>query len=139
MFAKILHASDGSEHAFHALTLALGLAKKNNSELHIVCVEELPYQADFIEDVREMTKAAARRYEVVLQRARKLADDSGVSLHTHVLAGHPVGDVIELASELKADLLVIGARGHTEFYERLIGSRADRLVQLAQCPVLVAK
>ncbi len=140
MFAKILHASDGSEHAFHALSLALGLAKQNNSELHIVCVEELPYQADFIEDVREVTEAAARRYEEVLQRARAMADESGVSrLHTHVLAGHPVRDVIELATELKADLLVIGARGHTELYERLIGSRADRLMQLAQCPVLVAK
>jgi len=40
---------------------------------------------------------------------------------------------------LKADLLVIGATGHSAFYERMIGSRADRLVQLAPCPVLVIK
>ena len=36
MFDKILHASDGSKHAFHALTLALAIAKQNNSELHMV-------------------------------------------------------------------------------------------------------
>jgi len=37
------------------------------------------------------------------------------------------------------DLLAIGARGHTALYERMIGSQADRIMQLAQCPVLVAK
>lgn len=46
---------------------------------------------------------------------------------------------IELALALKADLLVIGATGHSAFYERMIGSRADRLIQLAPCPVLVIK
>jgi nucleotide-binding universal stress UspA family protein len=39
MFRKILHANDGSEHAFHALALALAIAKQNNSELHMVSVE----------------------------------------------------------------------------------------------------
>ena len=43
MFAKILHANDGSEHAFHALSLALAVAKQNNSELHMVSVEEIDY------------------------------------------------------------------------------------------------
>jgi len=50
-----------------------------------------------------------------------------------------VRDIIELAAELKVDLLVIGARGHSAIYERLVGSRADRIVQLAQCPVLEVK
>jgi nucleotide-binding universal stress UspA family protein len=139
MFDKILHANDGSEHAFHALALALALAQQNQSELHIVCVEELPYLPELIEDVREATEAAARRYQEVLQRAQAMAEESGVRLHTHVLAGHPVRTVIELAAELKADLLVIGARGHSALYERMIGSRADRLMQLARCPVLIAK
>jgi nucleotide-binding universal stress UspA family protein len=41
--------------------------------------------------------------------------------------------------KLIADLLVIGATGHSALYERLIGSRADRIVQLSPCPVLVVK
>ncbi len=56
-----------------------------------------------------------------------------------MVAGHPVRDIIDLARNLKADLLVIGARGHSAFYERMIGSRADRVVHLAPCPVLVVK
>ncbi len=70
MFAKILHANDGSEPAFHALSLALAIAGQNQSELHIVCVEEVPYLPEFIEEVRETTGTAGRRFHGVLQRAR---------------------------------------------------------------------
>ena len=60
-------------------------------------------------------------------------------LLTHILTGHPVRDIVKLAADIEADLLVIGATGHSALYERMIGSRADRIVQLAQCPVLVVK
>jgi nucleotide-binding universal stress UspA family protein len=139
MFNKILHANDGSDHAFHALGLALKVAKQNQSELHIVCVEEIPYLPEFVEEVREATATAARYYHGVLQRARLMAEQSGMQLHPHVRAGHPVRDIVDLAGELNADLLVIGATGHSALYERMIGSRADRIVQLAKCPVLVVK
>ena len=69
----------------------------------------------------------------------ELAEKTHVKLHPHILTGHPVRDVVKLAADIKADLLVIGATGHSALYERLIGSRADRMVQLAQCPVLVVK
>ena len=68
-----------------------------------------------------------------------MAEEGQVMLHTHLLTGHPVRDIVELAAELKVDLLVIGATGHSALYERMIGSRADGVVQLAQCPVLVVK
>jgi nucleotide-binding universal stress UspA family protein len=139
MFNKILHANDGSEHAFHALTLALAIAKQNRSELHMVSVEEIDYMPEFIEEVREEKGTAARRFHTVLQRARAMAEQRHVELHTHVLAGHPVRDIVELAAELEVELLVIGAKGHSALYERLIGSRADRIMQLAHCPVLVVK
>jgi nucleotide-binding universal stress UspA family protein len=139
MFRKILHANDGSEHAFHALGLAIAIAKQNNSELHMISVEEIDYMPEFIEEVREETGTAARRYHSVVQRARGMAEQSRVKLQTHVVAGHPVRDIVNLAGDLKAELLVIGATGHSALYERLIGSRADRIVQLAPCPVLVVK
>lgn len=40
MFTRILHANDGSEHAFNALKLALLIAKNDAAELHMVSVEE---------------------------------------------------------------------------------------------------
>jgi nucleotide-binding universal stress UspA family protein len=139
MFKKILHANDGSEPAFHALSLALTIAKQNASELHMVCVEEIDYMPEFIEEIREETGTAARRFHKVQQRARAKAEENHIKLHIHVIAGHPVRDIVEVAEELKAELLIIGATGHSALYERLIGSRADRIVQLAHCPVLVVK
>lgn len=139
MFDKILHANDGSEHAFRALSLALAIAKQNGSELHMVSVEEIDYMPEFMEEVREEKGTAARRFHTVIQRAHAMADDRKVKLQTHVLAGHPVRDIVTLAADLKVDLLVIGATGHSALYERMIGSRADRIVQLAPCPVLVVK
>ena len=139
MFKKILHANDGSEQAFHALTLALSLAKQNRSELHMISVEEIDYMPEFIEEVKQETGSAARRFHSVLQRARVMAEGHQVMLQTHVLVGHPVRDVVNLAANLKVDLLVIGATGHSALYERMVGSRADRIVQLSPCPVLVVK
>jgi hypothetical protein len=62
-------------------------------------------------------------------------EQSQVHLDTHVLAGHPVRDIAKLA----ADIEVIGATGHSAMYERMVGSRADRIIRLAQCPVLPHK
>jgi nucleotide-binding universal stress UspA family protein len=139
MFAKILHANDGSDHAFRALALALAIAKQNRSELHIVCVEEIPYLPEFMEEVRQSTGGAARYFHGVFQRARNMAELSKVHVETHLLAGHPVRDIVKLASDIRADLLVIGATGHSAVYERMVGSRADRIIQLTGCPVLVVK
>ena len=139
MFSKILHANDGSEHAFHALALALEIASQNNSELHMVSVEEISYMPNSIEEIREETGTAARRFHTVLQRARAMAAEQHVMLKTHVIAGHAVRDILALAAELKVDLLVIGGTGHSAFYERMVGSTAARVVLLAPCPVLVVK
>lgn len=139
MFSTILHANDGSEHAFKALSMALDIAEQNNAALHMVSVEEISYMPEYMEEVREEKGTAARRFHAVIQRASKLAAERKVKLQTHVVVGHPVRDVVELAARLKTDLLVIGATGHSGLYTRTIGSRADRIVQLAPCPVLVVK
>jgi nucleotide-binding universal stress UspA family protein len=139
MFGKILHANDGSDPAFRALAFALDIAKQNSAALHVVCVEEVPYMPEHIEEVREEVRVAGRRFHGVLQKARSLAQQQRIEIETHVQAGHPVRTIVDLANELGADLLVIGATGHSQLYERMIGSRADRLVHLAPCPVLVVK
>jgi nucleotide-binding universal stress UspA family protein len=139
MFNTIVIANDGSDHAFRAVDLALTLAKESSAELHMISVEEIPYLPGTIEEVREEIGAAGRRFHSIINRARSMAEERQVSLKTHVVAGHPVRDIIDLARNLKADLLVVGAKGHSAFYERMIGSRADRLVHLAPCSVLVVK
>ncbi|MFY9658747.1 MAG: universal stress protein, partial [Methylocystis sp.] len=139
MFARILNANDGSETGLRSFAMAIALAKENGAELHMVCVEEIPYMPEFVQEVEEQDERIAQRIQGLLKHSRAMADAEQVKLKTHVLKGHPVRDIVRLAEDLKADLLVIGAVGHSALYERLIGSRADRIVQLAKCPVLVVK
>ena len=139
MFRKILHANDGSEHAFDALSLALKIAKHSGAELHMVSIEEIDYMPELIEEVREEVGTAARRFHTVVNRSRAMAEEYQVKLKTHVIAGHPVRDIVDLARDLKVDLLVVGASGHSALYDRMVGSRADRIMHLAPCPVLVVR
>jgi nucleotide-binding universal stress UspA family protein len=139
MFNTILVADDGSEGAGKGLRLAVDLAKQGGAALHIVCVEEIPDFPETIAEVRNEKRIADRHYRAILRRAAELAETQGVKPHSHLRTGHPVRDIVRLAHDLKADLLVIGATGHSSFYEKVLGTRADRLVDLAPCPVLVAK
>jgi nucleotide-binding universal stress UspA family protein len=111
MFKKIMHANDGSDHAFKVLALAMRIAKQNNAELHMVCVEEIPYMPEYTEEVRQERATAGRRFHAVLQRARAMAEAQQLRLEPHILAGHPVRDIVTLAADLETDLLVIGATG----------------------------
>jgi nucleotide-binding universal stress UspA family protein len=139
MFKIILHANDGSKPALKALDLAIAMAKQNAAMLHLVCVEEIPQMPEYIEEVREAKAMAARRFHSVVERARLQAERNGVKIKVHIVSGHPVRVITNLVDEIGSDLLVIGATGHSALYERMIGSRADRIVQLAACPVLVVK
>ena len=139
MFKRILNANDGSGPAFKALELALDLARQNKSELHMASVEEVVSFPELIAEVETERQNADSRYKQVLKRAKAMAREKDVTLQTHVLVGHPVRSIVDLAGELGVDLLVIGATGHSALYERMLGSRADRVIQLASCPVLVVK
>lgn len=139
IFKRILHANDGSPSAFNALALALDIAVKDGSELHMVSVGELPQFPEIIGEVINHKEAADRQFRDTLKRAKKMAKDRDIELQHHLLTGHPVASIVDLVRDIGASLLVIGATGHHELYERMIGSRAERLVQLAPCPVLVVK
>ena len=142
MFKKILHANDGSEHAFNALSLALQIAKHDHAELHMVCVEKRGLMPELVQQTVEETPAddgAAPVLDQVIRRARFMAGASEVTLHTHLLAGHPALDVVKLASDLGADLVVVGASGRSPLYDRMIGSRAQKILYHAPCSVLVVR
>lgn len=139
LFRKILQAYDGSELAFDAFNFALAIAKQNGGELHIVSVGEIDYIPQFVEDIREQKGMAVRRLRNFLLRVRALAAECNVNLYSHVLVGHPVRDIVRLARELNVELLVIGTRSHSALYERVVGSRASQIMQLAHCPVLAIK
>jgi len=79
------------------------------------------------------------RFAKLVARAKTLADLQAVKLHPHILAGHPVRDIVALIEQQGFDLLVIGFMGHSALYGRIIGSTTEKLVRLAPCTVMVVK
>jgi nucleotide-binding universal stress UspA family protein len=139
MFEKILVASDGSEGAARAVSAAIGVATRHGATLNMICVEEMPRFPASIEEVVEEQMDAGHRYEAVITQSKAQAQAQGISLTTHVVAGHAVPAICELVNRERFDLLVVGYMGHSALYNRLIGGTTDRLVEHAPCNVLVIK
>ena len=123
-------ANDGSEGADKALALALGFAKQEGAALHIVCVEEISEFPETIGEVKNEKRIADRRYRGILKRAEALPRSKASRSRPTFSPATPCATSSYLR-RTRADLLVIGATGHSTFYERIIGTRADRLVDLA--------
>ena len=139
MYRKILVANDGSEGAFKALSAAFNLAMRYETELHMITVEEIPRFPGSIDEVAGEIESADRRFAPVVSKSKAMAAAHGLTLHCHVLPGHAVSTIVEFCRERAFDLLVTGFMGHSQLYNRIIGSTTDRLVDLAPCTVIVVK
>jgi len=139
VYKRILIANDGSPGAAHALDTALSLAKLHDAELHMITVEELPRFAASIDEVAEEKDEADLRLAPMIAAAQSRAGQAEVKLETHVGAGHVAQAIVDFVKSRGIDLLVVGFMGHSQLYERIIGSTTDRLVRLAPCTVLVVK
>ena len=105
----------------------------------MITVEELPRFAASIDEVAEEKDEAELRLAPAIAAARARAQQSGVTIEAHLVAGHAVQGIVEFVRKNAIDLLVVGFMGHSQLYERIIGGTADRLVRLAPCAVLVVK
>jgi nucleotide-binding universal stress UspA family protein len=139
----ILLATDGSEEAQLASTTAADLTQKTDSELHVLTVGpdlplyELPeHPAEFQDVLRENR----RRAKEVLEQQAKRIEESGVSVkETHLLEGRADEEIVALAEEIGAGLIVMGSRGHGRLRRTLLGSVSDAVVRHAHCPVTIVR
>jgi nucleotide-binding universal stress UspA family protein len=139
MFRKILTANDGSQNAFKGLDAPADIAAKYGADLHVILVEEIEPRNGTIEEIDRRKEREDRLLHRHLKHIEAAAAQRGVAVQPHAFIGHPVRTIVAFAKDNGFDLLVIGATGHSEFYEMLLGGRADRILRLAHCPVLVVK
>jgi nucleotide-binding universal stress UspA family protein len=139
----ILLATDASEEAQLASTTAAELAKKTNSELHLLSVGpdlplyELPEHPAGFEDVLRENRREAK--EMLEQQAKRI-EQSGVRVkETHLREGRAEEEIVEVAEELGAGLIVMGSRGHGRLRRALMGSVSDAVVRHAHCPVTIVR
>jgi nucleotide-binding universal stress UspA family protein len=139
---NILVPIDFSDHSLAALALARELAEKFDATLHLLHVYPLPvavpspYGPTVPPDFSAQVESAVRNHLDEWQQ-KHLA--SGQTASTHVKAGNASLTIVDIASNVDADLIVMGTRGLTGMKHVLLGSTTERTVRLAPCPVLTTK
>ena len=137
-FERILVATDFSDSSQRALELALQIAEKFGSELTLMHSWEAPnysYGGGLyvpVDLVAPIEQAAVARLEEAAQEL-KLRLPSAKSV---LRAGVPWEEVLHAATQTKADLIVMGTHGRRGLERALLGSVAEKVVRMAQVPVL---
>lgn len=139
---RILVPTDFSEYAENALKTAALIAKKNNSELFILHLLELPNQmndaisaGNSIPEVMLFIKKANE----VLQKMREQPYLNGIPVYASVQLEKPFNGILSFNKKNDIDLIVMGSHGTSGIEEILIGSNAEKVVRLSEIPVLVVK
>ena len=139
---KILVPTDFSSGSESALKVAAQLAKKYNSELHVLHLLELPF--DMVDPMIETSelpgamffmKMAHQKFEAFLDKDYL----SGVDVHEGIQNSTAFEGIIDTAHGKDIDLIVMGSRGASGFKEMVIGSNTEKVVRTSDVPVLVIK
>ena len=152
---KILLASDSSDTAAHAMDLAVELCEQTGSQLHLVYVGEDAYSATLISSEAADLEGVAREDPALIeqlqqqsdQMARRMLDTEvqkvreagGTVAQAHLRMGKADIEIVELAKEIDAGLLILSSRGSGIIKRALIGSVSDSVVRHAHCPVTVVR
>jgi nucleotide-binding universal stress UspA family protein len=141
---RILLATDGSEQAELAALRAVDIAEKTDSELHVVHVGVVPiflqsypgtlgYYGKLYEQIEEESRQRLRKQSLRVKAA------GGTVAGAHLRMGEVALEIVALAEELGAGLIVMGSRGLGGVRRALMGSVSDSVVRHAHCPVLVVR
>jgi nucleotide-binding universal stress UspA family protein len=140
---KILHPTDFSECAAHAQAAAIDLARTLGAD--IVLLQVLVETPLYGENVLNMPKVqsvydAQRKWaeETLEARAADLRQ-RGMKASYRVQVGVPFEEIVKVAEEERADMIVMGTHGRGGLNRVLLGSIAERVIRLAPCPVLTVR
>jgi len=148
LFKQIVCAIDFSDCSMRALNYAMSLAKEADARLTVVHVIELP--PDLPREVHETVLAGPRNLHEYIASAKedrlaRLTEVIPETVRAHCIvdttlaAGTPYREILRVAEERKADLLVVGVHGRGAVDRMLFGSTAQHLVRQASCPVLTLR
>ena len=135
---KILVPVDGSESASRALGHVLYLRSHGLPvEIHLLNVQP-PVVSGHVKmflDGEEIKRICHDEGVKTLAAARARLDEAGVPYRHHIIVGHVTETIVRFAKELGAEQIVMGLRGTSQFADLVLGSVANKVVQLAAMPV----
>lgn len=137
--AVVLVGVDFSALSLEAFAVGQDVAAKAGGELHLVHVLPLPAADPFVASrgTRELRFAEmASDVQSRMQQLVARAPEGVQRISLHVRVGSPDAEIAQLASDIGADLIVVGTQGLTGIARLVLGSVSESLVRRAPCPVL---
>jgi nucleotide-binding universal stress UspA family protein len=151
---KILLATDSSSEAELATQTAVDLARMSDSELHVVYVADdssigllYPEATDpggvemsdpiLQEDLQRRSEQRGR--ELLDAEVERVHSAGGTVAQAHLTVGEAGREIVHLAEDISAGLIVMGSRGRGGIRRALLGSVSDSVVRHAHCPVMVTR
>jgi nucleotide-binding universal stress UspA family protein len=141
-FKKILCAVDFSDHSPKVADYAVTLAKCTGAKL--LCVYVAPSLSQYVGFHVPPSSIEAFVGEIVAgadtsMRAYLDAHFKGAEVDGKVLVGYPAEEILNLAEDEDADLIIMGTHGRTGIDRILFGSVAEKIVKSSKCPVLTIR
>ncbi len=140
-YRKTLVAYDGSDAADTALRHALALAKHIGSEAHLLWIQENTIaRGQRAREPGEDEKRAREFFHTVLrERIDAAAAEQGVAVKAGYRCGNAARTLVAEVASGGFRLIVLGHRGHSGLWGKLLGGVADRVSHLARCDVLIVR
>jgi nucleotide-binding universal stress UspA family protein len=137
---KILVGTDGSDAAHAAVDAGIDLTVDEGAELifaHVISVLDFAPQTNGAEVPPERIPRIEE--DAALRDALALAQGQGLEAKGELLIGYPSKQILRLAKEVEADLIVVGSRGLGRMKSAMLGSTSKELLSQADRPVLVVR
>jgi nucleotide-binding universal stress UspA family protein len=137
---RILVATDDSGTARLAVDAGLELAEKEGADLvfaHVISVLDFAPEANGLDTPPAHVPRAEE--DAVLSEALARAAEQGIQAKAELLVGYPCTQILRLAREIDAGLIVVGSRGLGPFKGALLGSTSRGVVAKADRPVIVVR
>lgn len=138
---NVLAAIDFSDVTAKVITIAAEIAQSFSSKLWLIHVAAP--EPDFVgydtgpaceRDWR--AKVLRKEHKYIQEKALEL-EASGIDVTPLLIQGATTETILSKASQLHADLIVIGSHGHSSLYKTLVGSVSEGIIRQASCPVVV--
>jgi len=140
---KILLPIDFSRHSEYASKIASKIALKNNSEIHLIHMIELPSGfSDMASGVNisipeSMLYIKKIKDNILDYKSTYFAKNNNV--HHAIRFQNPYEGIRDYSKKINADLIIMGSKGHTALEEILFGSNTEKVVRNSEIPVIVSK
>ena len=137
LLTRVLLATDGSKDAALAARAAADVCEGTSAELHVVHAWHTVPTAR----LRAFMRAELKRVgQELLEKGMKQAEEAGGRVaDVHLVEGRTADEILRLAGEIGARLIVIGSRGLGTIGRIALGSVSEGIVHNADCPVLVLR